>query len=109
MVNKRTDLITHAYVFNWRFYFLAKKQADGGRIVDKMYECLKFRIVPKDRRRNFYQKVHGRFAVYDIESYRWRFNNGGGTFLGLIQRCNNAIYEFSYRSLDKGIIYNCFA
>ena len=40
MVNKLIDLITHAYVFNWRFHFLAKKQADGGRIVDKMYECL---------------------------------------------------------------------
>ena len=25
--------------------------------------------------------------------------------LALIQRCNNAIYEFSNRSLDKGIIY----
>ena len=28
MVNKRIDLITHAYVFKLRFHFLAKKQAD---------------------------------------------------------------------------------
>ena len=40
MVNKPIDLIKHAYVFNLRFHFLAKKQADGGRIVDIMYECL---------------------------------------------------------------------
>ena len=85
MVNKHIVLITHAYVFNSRLHFLAKKQANGDRISDKMCECLKFRIVRKDRCRNFYQKVHRRFAVYDIECYHWSFNHGGGTFLGPIQ------------------------
>ena len=40
MVNKRIVLITHAYVFNLKFYFLAKNQDDGERIVDEMYDRL---------------------------------------------------------------------